>query len=358
MSPEQARGEMLTAASDVYALGVLTYALLAGYPPYEIAGQTPARARQMICEVEPDVPSAIVSAGERRALAGTLDRIILKALRKNPRERYATAAELAADLRAWRDRRPASVAPATPWSRITGLRGGAAWFGAAAIGLALLAGAGALGRQAYLLQSELDRARADLVAAESQKGALEEQAARRPPVTDLRLQVAAITHELALAERRRGDLVKAEALGTQVLADVRPLLDASPPDLRALERVAAAHALLGSVCRSQRRFEESLAHYREALRARERAAAVPGVSPDASLALADARTGVAKLLLDLVEVRRADTNGAARLRDAGALLAQADPVIRRAASSPPQQDALAELDRQTQRLRRLKAPRQ
>jgi tetratricopeptide (TPR) repeat protein len=290
-------------------------------------------------------------------LAGPLDRIILKALSTNPRERYATVAALAADLRAWRAGRPASVSPAT-WAE--SMRAGGAWRTArlavaSALALAVLAGTGYLSWQTYVLRGERDRARADLVEADRQWQAAERRAAPRP-VADLRLDVAAAANEMALSERRGGDLPKAEALWTQSLADTRPTLDADPGDIRTLALVAEVRASLGSLCRSQRRFEESLVHYREALRARERAAAANG-TPDAAVALADARVSVARLLLDLVEVRQPGPSNGARLREAGALLDQAGPIVRAAPASPAHQEARAELDRQLERLRRLTSRR-
>jgi hypothetical protein len=67
---------------------------------------------------------------------------------------------------------------------------------------------------------------------------------------------------------------------------------------------------------------------------------------------------LARALLDLVEGRPPGPNGAGRLREAGALLAQAWPVARGAApSSPAQQDTFAEVERQTARLRRLTSER-
>jgi len=278
----------------------------------------------------------------------------MRALRKEPRERYGSVAALAADLRAWLDRRPMTVSPArTGWRVERAFVAGPAF--------ALLTCAGLLGWQVFAMRAERDAARARLADAERALRAAQavaEEAARRPPVVDLRLEIARTTSDLALVERGRGDLAKAETLWTQALSDLKPVLDAGPGDVRVLEAVAGVRASLGSVCRSQRRFEESLAHYREALRSRERAASAPGAPSGAALALGDARTSVARLLLDLVEVRQRGPNDAARLREAGALLAQAGPAARAAAASPSQQETVAEVDRQSARLRRIANERQ
>ena len=92
-SPEQVRGGVVTAATDVYSLGVLLYELLTGQGPYRLHGRTLQDIHDVICNEEPRKPSAL-----RRQLAGDLDNIVLMALRKEPERRYATVADLADDL--------------------------------------------------------------------------------------------------------------------------------------------------------------------------------------------------------------------------------------------------------------------
>jgi eukaryotic-like serine/threonine-protein kinase len=95
-SPEQASGEpsRIEVRSDIYSLGVVLYEALTGAMPYATDGSL-ASALHAIESAEPRRPSAI-----RRELGGDLDAILLAALAKRPDERYASAAELAADLRA------------------------------------------------------------------------------------------------------------------------------------------------------------------------------------------------------------------------------------------------------------------
>jgi eukaryotic-like serine/threonine-protein kinase len=98
-SPEQVRGETLTPASDIYALGVVLYRLLARASPYGEATDSYALTRA-ICETEPPRPSRAVPHGGRlrRQLRGDLDAMVLMALRKEPAHRYASAEALADDV--------------------------------------------------------------------------------------------------------------------------------------------------------------------------------------------------------------------------------------------------------------------
>lgn len=111
-SPEQVRGEPVTVATDVYALGILMYRLLTGVSPYGENASTRREYESAILDVEPSKPSTVVTGvgaevgGRRRTstdrlrkrLAGDIDNIALKALQKDPQRRYATANALADDI--------------------------------------------------------------------------------------------------------------------------------------------------------------------------------------------------------------------------------------------------------------------
>jgi serine/threonine-protein kinase len=120
-SPEQVRGEPVTTGSDVYALGVVLYRLLAGRSPYEPTGRTPHEVERAILETEPPRPSDTVAAGAgaedskrlRRRLRGDLDAIVLRAMRKEPGRRYPSAEALRQDVLRHLDGRPVEARPGT-----------------------------------------------------------------------------------------------------------------------------------------------------------------------------------------------------------------------------------------------------
>jgi serine/threonine-protein kinase len=93
-APEQVRGDAVTTATDVYALGVLLYEVLTSSRPYRVSGGTLAELERAILEEEPMRPSARL-----RGLRGDLDGIVLKALQKEPERRYPSADALANDIR-------------------------------------------------------------------------------------------------------------------------------------------------------------------------------------------------------------------------------------------------------------------
>jgi len=105
-APEQVEGGPITAATDVYALGVLLYELLAGQRPYEIARPTLSSIVEAVCNTRPAAPSTVADGDRPRVLRGDLDTIVMKALAKEPERRYGSALELGADLRRYLNGHP------------------------------------------------------------------------------------------------------------------------------------------------------------------------------------------------------------------------------------------------------------
>jgi eukaryotic-like serine/threonine-protein kinase len=140
-APEQVRGEAVSTATDVYALGVLLYLLLAHRFPYDVRGKSFAELTRIVCEEEPTRPSSAAPEGGRRELRGDLDLIVLTALRKDPGRRYQTPAELADDLRRYRDGRPIRARADSASYRLAKFAGrNRGYLAAAAALVALLAG--------------------------------------------------------------------------------------------------------------------------------------------------------------------------------------------------------------------------
>ncbi len=165
-SPEQAKNQPITTASDVYALGVLLYRLLTGRQPYELESRESWEVVRVISEAEPMRPSVAVAHGwssfsdgaedaqpaDRygrdndpktllRLLSGDLDTIVLTALSKEPRRRYGSVAELSEDIRRHLEELPIRARKATVVYRATKyIRRHTFEFATAVIVLALIVG--------------------------------------------------------------------------------------------------------------------------------------------------------------------------------------------------------------------------
>ena len=256
-SPEQVRGQPLTVASDVYALGVLLYELLTGVRPYVIDRRSGVEIERTICEARPERPSTWVrqaaAAGDtarglpaegspeklRRRLLGDLDNIALKALRKDPARRYGSAEQLAEDLRRHLDGLPVRARPDTLGYRL-GKFVRRNRRGVAATLAALLVIAGLVGFYTHRLALERDRAQR------------EEQEAR---------QIATLLTSLfdaADPEQARGEAVTARELLDVGAVKIRAEL-AEQPELKAqlLDRIAAIYLRLGLFDQTAALLEES-----------------------------------------------------------------------------------------------------
>jgi tetratricopeptide (TPR) repeat protein len=110
-SPEQVLGNPITTASDTYSLGVLLFLLLTGSLPYELKELTTAEMVRVICQEPPRKPGNAV--GSTRRLDPDLEAILLKALRKEPSERYLTAEQLSTDIQAHLDGHPVGARKGT-----------------------------------------------------------------------------------------------------------------------------------------------------------------------------------------------------------------------------------------------------
>jgi len=139
-SPEQARGERIDTATDIYSLGMVFYELLTGIRPYELGHLSPSEIEKVICTTKPEKPSSAIrkletlktTSGESqrnlqklselrkspperliKILSGDLDNICMMALKKEAEHRYASVEQFRADISSHLTGRPVQARPDT-----------------------------------------------------------------------------------------------------------------------------------------------------------------------------------------------------------------------------------------------------
>ncbi len=267
-APEQVRGEPVSTATDVYALGVLLYQLLTGRRPYEVRGMSPVECEHVICDVEPPRPSTTFDTGsegdaaerslargnspERLAkqLRGDLDAIVLLALRKERNLRYGSAEQFASDLSRHLDGRPVLAHRGSRRYRLAKFarRHRVEVVAGTAIAASLVLGAGLSLTQASLATRE--RNRAERAALES-KAASDESAG----VTSFLLGL----FEARDPSEARGDTLSAWDLLQRGVRRAEQLQEQPRAQARMLEVTAQAYMKLGKFDDAIKLLEQSIA---------------------------------------------------------------------------------------------------
>jgi tetratricopeptide (TPR) repeat protein len=301
-SPEQIRGEPITTVSDVYALGLLLYLLLAGRRPFELADAAPEEALRLVCEQDPPKPSE--AAPGVPGLRGDLDVITLMALRKEPARRYGSVQELSDDVRRYLEGFPVRARPdALGYRARKFVERHRAGFAAAVVALVLLV----LGTVTTFMQwrrAERERSRAEQRFADVRRLAnalifeVHDEIEDLPGATRARESIVrrgleyldslaseaagdpSLQRELARGyerigdvqgmpgESNRGDTQGALAAQSKALL-IRQALARDAPSSPARVELAASHLKVGDLERVLGRSQQALANYRQALAALE-----------------------------------------------------------------------------------------
>ncbi len=217
MAPEQAQGQtrLIGPATDIHALGVILYELLTGQLPYQ--GNTDLDVMGQVIAAEPGRPGRL-----RPQVPRDLETICLKCLRKEPARRYASAGDMAEDLRRFLGHEPISARPVSPGERLVLWAARrpamAAVYGLAALVLML----GGVGGSVTWLWQRSEQARAQLVEEKRQTELARQETERARQ----RLAEISYFHQVGLAYR--------EWLENEI-ARTHQLLEDCPPGRRGWE---------------------------------------------------------------------------------------------------------------------------
>ena len=261
-SPEQVRGEAITTASDVYQLGLLLFEMLTGSRAQRLERSSPVAIERAICDTDTVRPSAAVqpvdgprvaalrgttTARLRRALRGDLDRVVLKAVEKEPQRRYGSAEQMVSDIERYLAGEPVLARDGGSWYRAQKfVRRHRLSVSISALALlGVLAATATVTVQNLRIQRERDRAQ------------VEAQKAR-----EVRDFLARLFDEADPYERTAG------ALTADQLLEVGAAELLAGPDV-APEAAAEMMAIIGSILNNRGRFDTGEALLRESLQIRD-----------------------------------------------------------------------------------------
>lgn len=353
-SPEQVEGAAITTASDVYSLGVLLYELLTGRPPYHLRTRLREEIIRVICHVDPERPStAVIKAAKvherdgttrsigpeeiartrdgqpaklRRALVGDLDNIVMMAMAKLPRHRYASVEQLSEDLRRHLEGKTVIAHPPSRWYTFSVfLRRHAGASAAAAAALAAIVALGIVSTTQAIKLEARSRKLAESLRTET---ALRQEAAHQTTIAQEQ-KLAAEREERVRAETARlaigiiGEIgtvsLRRPSIPTPVLGRlIEAWLSRSELEGRA-ELSLGLHSVVADVLAATQQHEAALVHTQAALKLGE------AVYPSGDGRLARLHTRLARTLTKLGRHEQAE----AHARAATAELAKAplpDPV--------------------------------